>query len=462
LKSLLETERRLGLEDFDFFNEHILGCRDLAEVHHELCHREQFGPKKQLTLIPRGHLKSTICTVGYTVWSIIKNPNIRILILNAKQDNAESFLTGIKGHFEGNEKLRHFYGDFVGKKWNEGEIVVAKRTVVLKEPTVLCAGVGASVVSKHFDLVIADDVVNETNTTTVDQIKKTIDWWGLMQSCGDGDQTQWIIIGTRYHYDDLYGNIIANKSDMYDVYIRKVYENGVLIYPQKFTDTGIEEIKREQGSYIYSCQYLNEPVDDESAIFRKSWLKYYEEDDLAVAGRTNTFITIDPAVAEGTQADETCFAINRVDQFGNWWVKLISGKMTPKELIDKMFYLDEMYQPMQMGIELHALQKILKYQIEDEMRLRDSWLPIVELKPDTRTKKERIRGLQPRFEYGTIYLEKNTHETNKFVDQYLRFPKASHDDMLDALAYQLDVAYQPKRAEKRKQSYKPINSLTGY
>jgi phage terminase large subunit-like protein len=96
------------------------------------------------------------------------------------------------------------------------------------------------------------------------------------------------------------------------------------------------------------------------------------------------------------------------------------------------------------------------------MRFRDSWLPIVELKPDTRTKKERIRGLQPRFEYGTIYLEKNTHETGKFVDQYLRFPKASHDDMLDFLAYQLDVAYQPKRAEKRKNNHKPVNSITGY
>lgn len=459
---LLETEKRLGLLDFDFFNEFILGCKNLAQVHHDLAYRFQNGPSKQLTLIPRGHLKSTIGTVGFSVWNIVVDPNIRIIIMNAKTENAEAFLSEIKGHFEGNEKLRRLYGDFVGKKWNEGEIIVGTRTKVIKEPTVLCTGVGASVVSKHFDLVIGDDVINETNTTTREQIQKVIDWWRLMQSCGDGDKTRWLLIGTRYHYDDLYGHIIAEKSDLYDIYIRKVWEDGQLIYPEKFNDILIEEIRREQGSYIFSCQYLNEPVDDESAVFRKSWLKYYQDDDLEIAGRNMTFITLDPAISQETAGDNSVFTINKVDQFNTWWIKFVSGKMTPRELIDKIFELDEMYKPALIGVEMAAFQKILRYNLEEEMGIRNHYLPIIELKPDARSKKERIRGLQPRFEYGTILVEENTHETHKFEDEYLRFPKATHDDMLDSLAYQLDIAYPPRKIENPRRKDQLVSKLTGY
>jgi phage terminase large subunit-like protein len=59
-------------------------------------------------------------------------------------------------------------------------------------------------------------------------------------------------------------------------------------------------------------------------------------------------------------------------------------------------------------------------------------------------------------------VQENTHETSKFEDEYLRFPKATHDDMLDSLAYQLDIAYSPRRVEKKKTNYKPVNIITGY
>jgi hypothetical protein len=120
-----------------------------------------------------------------------------------------------------------------------------------------------------------------------------------------------------------------------------------------------------------------------------------------MAGRHNCFVTLDPAVSEGSQADQSVFTINKVDQFNNWWIKFRSGRMSTRELIDTLFDLDEIYKPILIGVEMNAFQKILRYQIEEEMRKRNHFLPIIELKPDARSKKERIRGLQPRFEYGT-------------------------------------------------------------
>lgn len=443
----------------------MLGCRGLASVHAELCERAQYGPKKQLTLIPRGHLKSTILTIGYSVWRIILDPNIRICIANAKQENAETFLTEIKGHFENNQKLRILYGDFVGKKWNEGEIVVSRRVRTRKEPTIKVTGVGGSLVSQHYDLIIGDDLINETNITTKDQIEKTKDWWRLAQSLGDGSHTDWRLIGTRYHYDDLYGDIIENKSDSWDIYIRRAIENDVPIFPGKFSLELLDEIKREQGSYIYSCQYNNEPIDDEDAVFKRDWIKYYTDDMLADArrGKGYYFVSIDPAVSEDSKADNTVFVVNFVDQNNDWWiVDIIAGKMSPRALIDKIFELDELYQPKTTGIESHAMQKVLKYMLDEEMSNRNQFIPTTELKPDNISKKIRIRGLQPRFESGKIYLRESVNETERFVDEYLRFPKAAHDDRLDALAYQLDIAYPPRLREERPKTLKPLNKLTGY
>lgn len=357
------------------------------------------------------------------------------------------------------------YGDYVGKKWNEGEIVVAKRTRTRKEPTIKAVGVGGSVVSQHYDCVIGDDLINETNITTKDQIEKVKDWWRLSQSLGDGDQTDWRLIGTRYHYDDLYGDIIENKADVYDIYVRRAIEEDKPIFPSKFNLEHLQEIRREQGSYIYSCQYNNEPIDDEDAVFKRDWLKFYTEEQFSekVKEKGYYFITIDPAVSEDSKSDNTVFVVNFVDMNNDWWiVDIIAGHLSPRQIIDKIFELDEIYQPKTTGIESHAMQKILKYMLDEEMSSRNIFIPLTELKPDNVSKKLRIRGLQPRFENGKIYIKENVNPTDRFIDEYLRFPKAAHDDRLDALAYQLDVAFPPHEQKERPKKRRYMNKLTRY
>jgi predicted phage terminase large subunit-like protein len=401
------------------------------------------------------------------VWRIIRDPNIRILIANAKGDNAEAFLTAIKGHFEGNQKLRMYYGDFVGKKWNEGEIVVSKRTnLALKENTIKCAGVGASLVSQHYDLIIPDDVVNETNVTTKEQIDKVKEWWGLSQSLGDGENTDWRIVGTRYHDNDLYGEIIEKNDSSpkpYYIYIRQVIEDGKPLWPYKFNDDHIADIRANQSAYTFSCQYYNDPISDEDAMFRKEQIQYYDDDDLKSL-RLNHFVTLDPAIGQDDRNDDSVFCHVAVDEDNNWFVRFPTvGKLTPGKIVDKIFEHDEEIQPKTTGIEGVAFQKVLQYMVQAKSREDNNYIPITELKPNARSKVNRIRGLQPRFENGIIYIRRNDKNTDKFVDQLLRFPTGKHDDMIDALAYMLDIAYPPRRKDReRKAKRRPMDSITNY
>ena len=127
-----------------------------------------------------------------------------------------------------------------------------------------------------------------------------------------------------------------------------------------------------------------------------------------------------------------------------------------------MFELDEKYMPVQIGIEEVAFQRVLRFFVEEEMSKRGHFLPLEPLKPDSRSKKDRIRGLQPRFERGIIYLREGVYWLDRFMLQYRRFPNVMNDDMLDALAYQLDIAFPPRAEEARTVKKDYLNSLTKY
>ena len=438
-------ERRIRLKEniksLYQFNKEILGYSAMQESPHRLmCDSVENGDKKQLQLWPRGFFKSSCITVGYVLYRIIKDPNIRILIANSTLSNAKSFLREIKGHLENNEKLREIIGDQVNKdsKWTETEIIVRGRTKNLKEPTVQVAGVGQSLVSQHYDCIICDDVENADSVNTRELLEKTKSWFKLLYSLLNPD-CQLIVIGTRYHFNDLYGYLIKNFSDEFKPQIHSVFnEDGSPIFPERFSLEHIEELKKSQGSYIFSCQYLNNPVDSESAKFRKSDVLYYTNDDLDK--NLHTVMAVDRAYSTSKTADYTAIVIASIDPKNNLYVRLAKRlKCREGEIIDNIFEYRQLFKVDLVGIEQKAFKDTLEPTLKDEMRKRNDYFLVEELRGRT-SKVSRIEGLVPRFEAGTIFIKE---EMVDLEDELLRFPVAEHDDLADALAYTLNMISPP-------------------
>ena len=100
-------------KDLFIFNKYILKAEDgdgkvpLSSFHKDLCHFVTDNiSKKKLILVPRGHLKSTLLTVGYSLYRIANNPAVRILIQNATYQTAADFVRAIKRHLAENEDFR--------------------------------------------------------------------------------------------------------------------------------------------------------------------------------------------------------------------------------------------------------------------------------------------------------------------------------------------------------------------
>ena len=263
------------------------GSKNFANCHKELMEwnlREK-ASLKQLVLEARGHLKSTLLSVGKTLWRIYQNPNIRILVGTESLKLSKAFIREIKAYLEddwlqnnvwnsrphipgrlipimdktGRQRRIEKYGDeseAQDKKvvWRADAIQV-NRDKKLKEPTVVAASVGQTNTGSHVDEVILDDVVTFDNVATLDKIEKVFSWiydissildpaymdYGLLRKFQECSPAHWkkmarwavsggrqTVIGTRYDEEDYYGHLIEHSSILgYDIHVRNIYSNGV-------------------------------------------------------------------------------------------------------------------------------------------------------------------------------------------------------------------------------------------
>jgi len=408
----------------------------LAQFHYEMMKFAQNESKRKLLLVSRGHLKSSLVTIPLIIQTLLNNPNARILITNATLDNSQDFLKGIKGYLEGNEKLIHLFGKFKSEKWNETEIIINQRSKrQIKESSVLTSSVDKSIVSKHFDLIIGDDLVNRESINTREQLMKTKIYHKDLLDLLDPEGIL-IYIGTRWHFDDLYQFLL--DSNRFDVFFRTCWEKGKAIFPKKFSKEYLEELRKEKGNAEFSAQYLNNPIDEANASFKNSWFKYFKKLE---EGVYNYYLSLDTAGGgEGKDADSNGWILNAVDKDDNWYIlEAIADKANATEIIDRLFAFDAKYPSLKIGIEKTMFTNAFKPDLEAEMRKRNKFLQIEELKHTT-SKEARIKGLVPRFERGKIFLRE---EQVELKDELLRFPKSKHDDLSDSLASMSEIAIRP-------------------
>lgn len=361
-------------------------------------------------------------------------------------DNAKSFLREIKTHIEKNNHFRYLFGDLVNddSKWTETQIVLKNRTAVLKEPSIQVGSLDTSLVSQHYDIIIADDLVSRDNVGTKEQVDKVKQYWKDLQSLLEPGAIL-LDIGTRWAMDDLHGHLLQNLS--YDKLTIGCYaKDGEPVFPEKFSKESLQAIEKEIGSYDFSCLWKNDPVDDQSAAFKRSFFNdRYEDKDLE-GKLLNTFITYDNAPSTKAGTDFTGISVISVDLENNWYIRLAQRfKGTSPQLVEKIIELYLYWKPVQQGVEQKAFDDLIRPFLKAEMERRNIFFTVVELKDKGIRKEDRIRGrLQPRFENHKIWLKKDpTDNTEDLVDELIRFPRSQYDDLSDALQYQDDIAYKP-------------------
>ena len=441
-----------GRRNFWFFLTGILGL-NLREMPHKLMAQEfqeftESGKPYALWLWPRYTYKSTVFTQGGALWRLVRNPEERILLTNAKLDNALGFLRWIKDQIEGNEFFRWVYGDLTTKRWYTERIWVKGFNPQAKEPSIEIASVDSSVVSRHYTLVVADDLVNEEYVGTEDRVQKTITYFERLQpllSWGG----QMIFVGTRWAAWDLYQFILDNFRDDPDWWIsirgiREYDENGkpYSIFPDPEIGYPLERIERMEKMmpHEFRLHYMNEPVFD--TVHR---LPFDQEkhvfDKLPDGVKGIRFITADPATSSKSTADESALVVTLQTPDDSLWVlETRHGRWSPSQFLEELFSLYLKWYPVRaVGIETSvAAQKLWLDLIQHEERRRKIKLPIKELKTGVQAdaKSARIKELEPYIMEGRYRVHSSCLG---LIEQLTNWPGVRHDDIIDAAAYIMQV-----------------------
>ena len=489
-KQKTNEEKEKAKADLFHLGHNVLGYNDeeqpvagLDVCHQELCDwidgvwiDERTERLFLLILMPRGHLKSSVVTIGKSIQEILKKPDIRILITNAFWDKSREFLGSISGQLK-KPYFKDKFGITLPYDTKDKLTVSTRRRKELTEPTIDTGGVEKGKTGSHYDMIIWDDLVCRENIGTPEQLMKPVTYYkdclDLLEPNGVG-----IMIGTRWDDNDIYGQIDDKKNSFgnkFKVYktkalvpgkVRVKEKDGVItpyvtpdskfIFPKKFNEEQLCQLYEDKGQYAFYAQYFNETVDDEHATFKKSWLETRWKDNDIAGQPIDHYLVVDPAISEEKHSDFTGFSLNKVAPDGKWRIKTKRLKTNnPDKIIDTIFWYLNTYPILKLGIEVVAYQKALAHYINKRMMETNKYVTIVELKPDTQVSKEmRIKALQPYVEFGHLL----THEEDdELREEFRRFPRAKHDDLIDPTAYMVHMDIYPPN-EQRKINHNP-NSM---
>ncbi len=434
-------------------------CRSLQPLHASIIHNVSDN-QASMDLAPRGHGKSTIGDVDFCITKVLRNPDIRIMIGSKTQTQASAFLKEIRTHFEQNVNLIRIFGDWKKSRdnvWNDKEFTVNRRTVIKKEATVSALGASGAVVSKHFDIIIGDDLVGFENARTEAQRKVLKEWFysSLYPTLEPDGEIH--ILGTRYSPMDLYEDLIKSKNYKINVQQAITVKDGqeYSLWESKFSLEKLRSIREEAGLIIFNMQYQNNTELAKGKIFKYKYFKHFEEYDIDYdLNRVRVkvldsqgvpywipvriYMGADLAISEDETSNNDYFVLTviGVDSNKNVYVlDYLKERLTFNAQLNAILDYGKNKFPMveRIGVETVQYQKSLAQEIR-----RLSLLPVINIQ----TSKDKVTRAMRRsalFENGKVWFRIGMDDLEECL---LLFPEVDHDDLFDGLDFALTVADQ--------------------
>jgi predicted phage terminase large subunit-like protein len=465
-----EALRERAKSSMYFFAKGILGYGWIVpHIHGSLCAALEDPQNTRLMFVlPRGWLKTTLCTISYSMWRSIKRPDIRILLTQNSSTNACKKLAVIREQWEKNVLLRALFPELLPSRSNtwKADSVCLTRAASFAESTYEAAGTSTRVVSRHYDVVIEDDTVapdldelgNEELAPTHDDVQKAIGWHrtNVLPLLNNPLTDTVIIVGTRWYDQDLIRYVMDNEPQ-YKVITRACREldgkpdaAGELTYPERFNDAVLQELEVNLGPYMFNCLYMNRPVRSEDMAFKPHWFQYYENlpASTALAIYTTIDTATDPAMAKTPTTDYsvvmTCGKDLGTGQI--YVLEYFRARCNPGELCDAVLSHVLKFKPVCVAFQNVTFERSVVYWLRELMRRTGHFFALQPLDfPNRKDGKEtRIAGLQPLFSNGVISVKPHMKE---LISELLKFPLGKNDDIADALSMQL-VLWKSTRSNK--------------
>lgn len=414
----------------------------------EALERVENGTLKRLIVnMPPRHGKSELVSVNFPAWCMGKNRDRSIITASYGADLATDFGRKVRNIMDDSDYKPLFSTRLAEDSQSKGSWATNGRGEYN------AVGVGGAITGKGGGIIIIDDYFkNREDADSEVMSEKLWDWYRSTLRTRLTPDGAIVIVATRWRDNDLVGRIleeesmtsgegweiislpaIAEEDDQY----RK---EGEALWADHYTIDNLLKVKSEIGEYEFASQYQQNPVNKETQLFKDEMFIPIGFDDVKKQ-ITNCYITIDSAMSKKKKSDNTGVCINWVNGENVWHFKAYKVKVNPTELIELIFDLHNVYKPHSIGLEENLMTQAIDPFLSVEMLRRNIHPNVVPLKHGGTNKEVRIKGLLPRYERG--HIKHIIGQCRDLENELVRFPSSAHDDVMDATAYQIQIAEAP-------------------
>ena len=401
-----------------------------------------YDRSNSISLLPRGSAKTTWDNTILCSWLAGKFPDIRIGMVSNTDTQAKDFSRAIKYTVESNEAHREVFPGSKPSltKWTDKEWLCAgSRWHGSKDVTLFAVGVGGAIISKRFDLILMDDILDEENTQNVDQRERVKTWFlKTLKPCLSPDGVV-VAVGTRWGEDDLYEVFMQKLADggmgwkSHVVAALTEDKDGRLVsyWPEYWSVERLLKEKDEMGSPLFSCSYQN---DISGLLEGNIFHGPFDHFVTLPAGKFTLRMGVDLASSVRERADYTARVTTAEDlETGDFYV--LSAYRDKRESHHAEFVHDGWLAYPNISLVIVESQQFQSTLIQEVMETYPK-IPIEGKKADT-DKTTRARAVAAKYEAHKVFHHVSL-QGSAFETELLAFPKG-HDDLTDALGYSMDL-----------------------
>ena len=239
---------------------------DLADKLTQCVYNPEFKNRLCVAMPPQ-HSKSSMVTVAFALWLIIRNPKLRILIVNSEKELSKTFGIQIRQLMH---NIGHYYNMEVSNVQSSNTSLMFTKNGVLCDGSIKLTGATGGITGRPTDIIIVDDpykgLIDELGPTA---LNKKWDWYTTLIEQRVRNQTKLIVLHTRWHSEDIQGRI---KEDDYQrekyhfVEYPAINEKGEPLWKYYGIDF-YRDKERTMGERQFQAIYQQTPLDLTSDYF---------------------------------------------------------------------------------------------------------------------------------------------------------------------------------------------------
>ena len=393
----------------------------------------------------KSHGKTTI-VLGFLLWKLGTDPNIRVKLFTSTDEKARERLTLISDLIKTSKLVQLVFPNLRPAPkgvWHKSAIQI-DRGAPSKDPTLEVSGIMGSVEGGRADLVILDDISDFRTALVYPQHRESIKrkvFAEILQMLEEDGAA--ISIATPHHDADVVASLRTNPQWSSYVYAVGTDEDPfVPLWPNRWHRKALMALRREVGPIEYDRAYRCKSMSNAIAIVRAEHIRYYDANLLG-----------DPRVLFCVQAYDLAITEKRQSSYFACVTVLYDRKRNLVFVADAWHYrfgfteqaralLDEArrWRPDLIVIEETGYQQALREYLYENA---EEPLPIQPVRPGNKSKELRLMETLPMFEAGRIYFNPDLDpqynpsvaSRGDLIGQLLTFTASADKDLGDAFAY---------------------------